>query len=280
MKNSSNHRTASLSLPSSLQGSRRTGLRPAIAVALTAAGFSAGARAQSDAGDEANTAHLTVGAGIAYTPRYEGSDEYKGRALPMASYRNGRFFAGTMGGIGYNVSPIKDLEFGPLLSYRFGRDESDADRLRGLGDVDGGAEVGAYARWNLRPFFLHATVKQGVSGDVTGQSFKLGAGYATSMGAADRLVFDASLDWSDREIMRAYYGVSAAQSVRSGLPAYGADAGIRRYSIGAMWTHTFSPQWFSTLGVSAYRLGDEAASSPITVDRTSGAVSAGVGYRF
>lgn len=101
-----------------------------------------------------------------------------------------------------------------------------------------------------------------------------------AMGASDHLVFDASMDWADQEVMQANYGVTAAQAARSGRAAYNASAGVRRYGVGALWPHSFTPQWFSTVGVGVYRLGSDAANRPITVKNTTTLVSAGVGYRF
>lgn len=253
-----------------------------IAIAIGASlASSPDAKAQSLIDEETSSdTHFTLGGVVAYAPRYEGSDEYKMRALPLINYRNGRFFAGALGGIGYNVSPVTGLEFGPLLSYRFGRRESEAARLRGLGNVDSGADIGAFVRWNLRPFFVHGTVKQGVGGGVTGTQINLGVGYLAKLGSSDRLVFDASLDWADNEVMQAYFGVTPTQSANSGLAVYRAGNGIRRYGVSALWTHVITPQWFSTVAVGAYRLGDQAANSPITIDRTAGTVSAGIGYRF
>ncbi len=223
---------------------------------------------------------FTIGLGAAYLPRYEGSDEYKARALPLINYRNGRFFAGPLSGIGYNFSPIRGLEFGPVVSYRPGRDEDEPSRLRGLGDVDGGADAGIFARWNLRPFFVHGAVKYGIGGDANGTSVRLGGGWATALTRSDRLLLDVSVDWADSKIMQAYFGVTGAQSARSGLAAYSAGSGIRRYGLRAAWTHTFTPNWFSTVGATFYRLGDEAAGSPIVQRRNVTGVSAVLGYRF
>ncbi len=251
-----------------------------IAVAAAGAGVGASVSAQSVPTEVITGGQFTLGAGIVYAPRYEGADEYKARALPLIDYRNGRFFAGVRSGIGYNFSPSAEFEFGPVLTYHFGRDEDDSDRLRGLGDIEGGMDLGVYGRWNLQPFFLSATVKRGISGDAKGTSLRVGAGYATLLSDADRLVFDVSADWADADIMQAYYGITAAQSARSGYASYTADAGIRRYGIGAAWTHSFTPQWFSAIGVAAYRLGSQAADSPIVERRTVPIVTLGLGYRF
>ena len=201
-------------------------------------------------------------------------------SAPRRNYRNGRFVAGTLVGVGYNLSSLPDLEFGPVLSYRPGRDESDSVHLRGLGDIDAAADLGAFVRWNRRPFLLHANVKQGFSGDAKGLHGRFGAGFALALTPSDRLVVDASAEWADSKMMQAWFGVTPAQALHSGLPSYQADAGIRRYGVGINWTHAFNPQWFSTAGFGGYRLGDQAAGSPVTVDRNQGVVSVGIGYRF
>lgn len=256
-----------------------TAVLAVLAAGATALGLAAPASAQPMAGD-ASASQLTLGLGAVYAPSYEGSDEHKTRALPLINYRSGRFFAGTLGGIGYNLSSRPEFEFGPLLSYRFGRDESDAVRLRGLGDIDPSADLGVFVRWNLRPAFLHATVKQGLGGQAKGAHVRFGAGYRMVLSPSDLLLLDASAEWADKRVMQAFFGVDPIQATRSGLPAYAAGAGIRRYGLGAMWTRGFTPQWFSSVGLGVYRLGQQAADSPITVDRQAMAVSAGISYRF
>lgn len=237
------------------------------------------AAAQTLAAPQAKSQFM-LGVGAVHAPEYEGSDRNNTRALPLINYRSGRLFVGTLAGIGYDVSSVPDLEFGPVLSYRFGRKESDSVRLRGLGDIDAGADLGGFVRWNLKPYFLHATLKYGLGGDARGTQLRLGAGYGLELGPADRVVFDAGMDWADRDVMQGTYGVSALQSARSGLPQFNASSGLRRYGVGAVWTHTFTSQWFSTAGVALYRLGGDAANSPITVQRNVGLVSVGLGYRF
>jgi outer membrane scaffolding protein for murein synthesis (MipA/OmpV family) len=223
---------------------------------------------------------FTVGSGLAYVPEYEGSEDYKVSALPVINYRNGRFFAGALGGIGYDLSNKEDLSFGPVLSYQFGRDESDNDQLEGLGDIDPSVTLGAFGRWNLQPFSLNSTVKHSLGGDANGAQIKLGAGYALPLSAKDIVNFEASIDWADQEVMEAYFGVSPEQSSRSGLGEYEVSSGIRRYGIGASWTHIYTPKMFSTLNAGVYQLGSEAADSPITTSRTGGLVGASVGYTF
>jgi outer membrane protein len=242
---------------------------------------SSGVWAQSNQGpDQSPAPQFTLGIGAAVLPTYEGSKNYETRALPIINYRNGRFFAGALGGVGYTYSLNKHITFGPLLSYQAGRDEHDDPHLFGLGDIDSGIDIGAFARWDLRPFFLHGTAKHGLGDDINGTQIKLGIGITLAPSPADSLTFDTSVVWSDASDMQAWYGVTSTQSVRSGLTSYQANSGIRRVSVGALWTHSLSENWFSSLAGNVSRLGQVAANSPITQDRNASLLSAGIGYRF
>lgn len=151
---------------------------------LVAAGWGLASTASAQtpaASDAASPYSLTLGLGVARLPEYEGADRFDVRALPFISYRSGRFFAGTLSGVGYNLSNTPEIEFGPVLTYRFGRDESDSPRLRGLGDIDAGADVGAFLRWNAQPFTLGARLERGLGGNVRGTTLRLDAGYALAV---------------------------------------------------------------------------------------------------
>jgi len=278
--------------PATLAAPRPSAVLQCLSIALLAAGGCAAAtsaQAQATTMPGTNTGasagaasrySLTVGAAVARVPTYEGADRFDTRALPVIAYQSGRFFAGTLSGVGYNLSNLANLEFGPVLTYRFGRDESDDARLRGLGNIDAGADVGAFVRWNAQPLSLSATLEQGVGGDVTGTTVRLNAAYALRVNRSNALRFDASVDWADTEVMQGFFGISAPQAARSGLPVYGASSGIRRYGVAAVWAYSITPQWGSTVRLGVYRLGSESANSPLTVRRSMGLVSAGVSYRF
>lgn len=269
--------------PAQLAAPRPQVLRAVAFLLLAGAGWALASPARAQAATEPPAAapySLTLGLGVARLPEYEGSDRFDTRALPFISYRTGRFFAGTLSGVGYNLSNTPEIEFGPVLTYRFGRDESDSPRLSGLGDIDAGADVGAYLRWNARPFTLGARLQRGVGGNVTGTSLRLDAGYALAINRSNALRLNAAVDWADTEVMQGFFGISAPQSLRSGLPAYTASSGIRRYGVSAAWAYNITPNWMSTVRVGVYRLGSEAASSPLTLKRSSGLVSAGLSYRF
>jgi len=219
-----------------------------------------------------------LGLGAGYVPRYEGSKEHVIRAVPIVAYQYGGFTA-SAAGLRYNFSSNDSLRFGPRLSLRGGRHESDADHLNGLGDIPFSVGAGLFARLSLSAFSLQADVSQGIGG-AGGAQAELGVVHGSSLGTGDRLLLGVSLEWVDSTYAQAFFGVDAAQSVRSGLPAYSADAGIKSYIVNATWVHAFSPSWFSTLGLNAKQLVGAAADSPITEERTTIGVIGGVGYRF
>jgi outer membrane protein len=225
-------------------------------------------------------ATVTVGLSLARMPRFDGAAHDRTRALPLLSYRSGRFFADPLLGVGYDLSNLDGWQLGPMLAYRFGRKAHDDAHLQGLGDIAGGLDLGGFARRSLGPIQLQATLRQGVSGQARGTQLKLGASYTLAAGLNDRLVLDASVDWADRTVMQGLFGVTVAQSARSGLPQHDVGAGVRRFGSGVLWTHALTPQWFSTAGLTLHRLGDNTATSPVAQKRHTSMMVLGLGLRF
>ena len=228
-------------------------------------------------GDRSST---SLGLGVAYTPEYEGASDHRWRGLPILNVRRGRFFIGTTQGLGVDLSQSANVEFGPRVTYRGGRDEDDADRLRGLGDIDGGLELGAFVRVKLGDWFVRGDLRTGVGDTPDGLVADFGGGRSLRFGKSDSLILDASVGWADGEYNDTYFGVTRAQSIASGLPQYEAGAGIKRYGVGATWTHSFDGGWYSNLGVRVNRLTGDAADSPIVERESQVSGFAGIGYRF
>jgi hypothetical protein len=53
------------------------------------------------------------------------------------------FYPNTRYGLGFYLWKLPNIEIGAGFDYRYGRGESDADRLAGLGDVDDSLEAAA-----------------------------------------------------------------------------------------------------------------------------------------
>lgn len=70
------------------------------------------------------------------------------------------------------------------------------------------------------------------------------------------------------------------RTLNSGLPVYAAGAGMKSYGANIAWVHSFTPSWFSMLGVRVHRLAGDAVDSPVVEEKTATGVTAFVGYRF
>ncbi len=246
------------------------------AVALTATLFAWSAAAQ-----EKEAPSLTFGAGVGATNDYEGSDEFQ--AVPLVSFEYvGRRFSVKSRGIGLeaDVIPSPKLQFGPIVSYRFGRDEDVDDRaVAALPEVDDSLEVGMYAATGVpmtalgiedpgvvfaRGSFVH-DILDGHDG------FLISGSVGVTRPLAEDLkgVLSVSTNYASDAYMNAYFDVTPAGAAASGLSRFDADGGFKDVGVSAVLSYAFTDSWsLSVIGAYTRLLGD-AASSPVTADAGS-----------
>jgi outer membrane protein len=94
--------------------------------------------------------------------------------------------------------------------------------------------------------------------------------------------FGPRMSYADAEYMRTYLGVTPAESLASGLPAYAPDGGIKGVGFEVLGRYAFTPQWSLLGSVSYERLVGDAADSPIAQAGSLDQVTArlGLSYRF
>lgn len=238
---------------------------------------------------------ISAGAVSIYGPAFEGSDDYTLSAMPdvRIKYKED-FFASIPEGIGYNVITRARGEdgwkVGPIAKVNFGRDEDgegtftisgDTDALRGMGDVDTTFELGGFAdyQWNVLQSRLE--LRQGVGGH-EGVVADAQVNYSDSLGPI-RFGAGPRLKWASADYNQTYFGVDAAQSARTGLARYEADAGIVSYGVGASGMMPVTDS-ISMVAFAGYdRLGDQAKDSSFIEERgdeNQMSIGLGVSYRF
>lgn len=229
------------------------------------------------------------GMGMA-APSYEGSDRTKLRALPMVEvdWRD-TVFLDTRRGLGANVLTLRDpngrgaFRAGPLVNWRFSRDQDDDSDLRGLGDVKGGVDLGAFAAYEFGPFGLNVTGRKNVSHSNLGSTIDVRGLYRLRLDGGTTLGFGPTATWADSDYMRSYFGVTAAQAAASGLRAYTPSSGFKDVGVSAMAVHPLGRGW-SVVGNGGYsRLVGDAADSSLVKQRGSAnqfRVGLGVTYRL
>jgi MipA family protein len=253
-----------------------------ILVALAALGTSGHAYAQDRPANEGWG--LILGAGGLYGPTYEGDDSYRLSLLPNIQVSHGDvFFASVQEGVGYRAINTEAVRAGPIARIKFSRDEDggqpfavtgqDTRDLAGLGEVDTSIELGAFLEYEVGPMTFSAEARQAATGH-EGFVADLGARFGGRVqGGGPPLIWSAGprLKLVDDSYTGAYFGVTRAQSLASGLPQYQAGGGLYSYGIGAtaILPLTRETGWTAVLVAGVDRLTGDAADSPLVQLRGS-----------
>jgi MipA family protein len=251
-----------------------------LATAVASACFSAPASAQMPTLSMPDGVRVTVGAAIVTMPRYEGASLYLIGAVPILKFSAiggsleamKRFDAKALDDISFSLIKHSGLEVGVLTGYRLGRKENDAAYLHGTGDIKGGLVGGGFARYELGPVFVRASVHQSLTGADTGAVLRLATG--TKYALTDRVLIKADL-WADAAndtYMDTFFGVTRTQSLRSGLRTFEPGAGFKSVSAKLGTEVALTPDWTLDAAAGYSRLIGDAADSPLvsSADRYEG----------
>ena len=233
-----------------------------------------GASAATDSG--------TVGGAFVAGRQYAGSRERRYALVPLFDYQwKSGWFAGTINGLGYDFSRRPDLNYGVRLTADLGRPENRSVALRGLGDIDVRPEAGAFFNYHLSPqLALTSSLRYGSGNDRRGMVIDIGAAYSTMLAPQWRLGVGVAGSYVNADYMQAYYGITPAQSARSGYASASVSAGLRDVRANAALTYLLSPRVSVTTAVSASSLQGDAKDSPLIRQRNAVGGLVSVLYRF
>ncbi len=230
---------------------------------------------------------LDVGAAVIAGPRFQGANDTRLRVLPSIEVSdNDRIFANVREGIGYKLVRGNGFEFGPLLSFSFGRRESDQSAaLRGLGNVDFTVEGGAFLRYNLGRYLATGLkVRQGVNGH-NGLVVEGDIRVKTAPLLSNRLFLSAGpqVSYYDKSYANAYFGITPLQSRNSGYKAFAPGDGMSA-GIGGTAIYRLADKWTLIGFASHQRLLGDIADSPLVLgrygSRSQTSVGSSISYRF
>jgi len=222
---------------------------------------------------------VTLGAQV--KPQFPGADEVK--VLPMVDLDRARGdapfkFEAPDDSFGFNLVSGR-FEFGPAISMVSPRKASDVGAP--VPKVKRTFEVGAYANlWLADSFRLHSEVRKAVNGH---DGWVADGGADFVMRDGDQWLFSVGprVTWASASYHDAYYGVTPATAVATGLPLYDPGSGIESYGAAASADFALTPRWGLALYGKYDRLTGDAADSPIV--RAFGSrdqFSAGVGISY
>lgn len=236
-----------------------------------------------------------IGGMMVVKPKYEGSDEHEVIGVPFiipnfsaANPDSGlaqfgrRVSFKSIDDIRFRALNWSNIEFGPVAGYRSGRDESDGDRLGGLGDIDDGLVVGGYAGFRIGKLLLDVSAATQVTGDDSGVLVRAGAEVAHNLSNHLRVTTRVGATFADDDYAETFFGITPQQAARStaGLAAYDAGAGLKDIHVDLGAQLNLSDSWRLQLGGRYARLIGDAGDSPIVESKDQFTGRLGLTYRL
>jgi outer membrane protein len=222
-----------------------------------------------------------LGAGAMVTPEYEGGDKFDFQPLPYvdANYMDVVSF-NPFSGLRVNAIHRNGWKAGVGVGANFGRDEDDADHLQGLGDVDPTAEGLLFVGYEKDKWSADVTFAHDLDSGHEGYHIKGEVGYREMLSQRIMLRPSVSTTYASDDYMESFFGVSSAQSARSGLRSFEAEAGLKDISAGMMGSYFLTESW-SVNGLVQYKyLLSDAGDSPITEQQNQISGGAFMAYQF
>jgi len=235
-------------------------MRTLVLAAALSALLNGAAHAQSSDGYR-----VRAGLGAQVKPKFLGSEDYRIAALPSIDIAKGdaEFDYGAPDD-GLSIPLIKTGRFslGPSANLANGRKDKDVGVP--LGRVKSTIELGGFAQVELvDDVRLRGELRKGLNGH-DGLVGSVGVDKIWRDGDKWLLSLGPRALWSDSKYQRAYFGVSPAAALATGLPAYRPGSGVHALALQGGALTQFGNGPFGLFGIARYeRLVGDAAKSPV-----------------
>lgn len=214
-------------------------------------------------------AQWTLGAGVISTDA-----SYKGMksdtlVVPFVGYEGEKFY---FRGIeaGYRVNDNRYNQLSVVLTaapFRFQPDETSDMQLSMLDSRDFSAQLGL--KHELMTPYGAITSQAGLDVRGNGHSLSLSYSYPFSRDPQSwQFAPQVGVDYISADYTNYYYGISAAESARSGLPQYESQDAINLFA-GVGGSYRLSERWRLFANIRATRISSKIADSPMADGRYS-----------
>lgn len=215
---------------------------------------------------------LTVGAAGLVAPSFEGSKDWIFKVTPIVSLsRQGTALRFTSRNDDISLGFVDTGTFRAGIAGKpvFRRDEDTDDTLTGLDPVKFGVEAGGfvevYPTDNIR---IRGEVRKGIRSH-SGVVADVAVDVFDDLSPTVRVSGGPRLSLATEDYFDAYYGVSAAESARTGLSSYDPGGGIRAVGGGGAVTWKTTDTITTSLFAEYERLLGPAADSSLVKERGS-----------
>ncbi len=207
---------------------------------------------------------MVLGAGPEIGPDYVGSNEYEIEPDIVFFIRLGDAFTVGNDGAALNILGLKGFQFGPVVGTTGGRNETKNPDLAGLGSFGTSLDLGVFAKVNVADYFTaRLRYYHAVIGGNNGGLLDLRLSKLLYQKDNLSIVMAVRGSWVQGNRARQFFGISAEQSLSSGLPEFAPGGSFQdlRIDLGGRWE--FTDNW-SLNGFTRYsRLIGGIADSPI-----------------
>jgi outer membrane protein len=223
---------------------------------------------------------IAMGARISVRPEFPGSDSMEVLAMPAMDISYGRWFLNG-DGLGAHLVRSESWSLSASLAADFlRRDESDAEHLRGIGDVDRTGIALLKSGYRVGAWQATLALATDVANEGHGTVAELSVSRMSQLTERLSLHGGASGRWIDDEHAETFFGVNTEQSLRSDLSEYDAQSGMSEVRVFLRAIYAIDRRWIVSSGAGGARLQGDAADSPIVEDDFSWAFDTSVVYRF
>jgi outer membrane protein len=222
---------------------------------------------------------MEIGAGGAMKPAYEGSKDFEFNPTGLVTVHY--LWLPGFGVLKNGRMNKEGFSFGPSVRYVSKRTSGDHAELIGLNDIDAAFELGGKFSYTFGMFRTWGAVRYGFGGyeGVVGEA---GIELFMRPTAAMELTFGPRASFADGNYMRTYFGVTTAESARSGLAAYQPGGGVKGVGAELGIRYELNETW-AVIGSATYeKLIGDAADSPIVKlgDANQFTAKLGLSYKF
>jgi outer membrane scaffolding protein for murein synthesis (MipA/OmpV family) len=218
-------------------------------------------------------------------PVYAGADAYRVQGGPVINIQYSDIaFLSTGDGLGVNFLRGDHYRVGAAIAYDRGRVErDDYTNLRGMGNIDPAPVAKLFATYVLSkkfPLILRVDARQ-ILGGADGTVGDAGL-YIPLPGSSKKFVMFAgpSITLGTHHYLQSEYGVSQAQSLASGHPAFDAHAGMVSVGVGFSATRFITNHWLLNLDAALTKLKGSPDISPITESSTQRELALSIDYQW
>lgn len=235
--------------------------------------------------DEGGTAY-TLSIGAMSAPKYSGSNEQSWGVMPLFHFQQDNYFIDSMNGVGIRFQTDNGLYFMPTIGYDAGRTDENSgwrkgsDELKGMGDISASVNSGITLGWVVAPWLVFEGKATLPLSDGQGISYAASIDFIPILDEEDSVALKVSALFADSRYLNTWYGVTSAQSAKSGYSRYDTSGGYYGSDVSLTWSHQFNENWGGGMSVNHTWLGENAANSPIVKQKegTTGILT--ISYTF